>query len=165
MQSENLQLKQSLAAQAPGGKDTGQQRVLLFERRVQALYRVFTPDDGRETARQEKRPAVESVRAFLDTYVVEVFVPHLQVLLAKLIGGRAVMLAPPGTTLAEPVFESAREVVLQCQEALPELEVYEQQVRERRHYIVYTPYCVTVCTLVVVYRCVQLMQCCQILVL
>ena len=79
MQSENLQLKQSLAAQAPGGKDTGQQRVLLFERRVQALYRVFTPDDGRETARQKKRPAVESVRAFLDTYVVEVFVPHLQV--------------------------------------------------------------------------------------
>ena len=119
VQNENLLLKQSLDIDAPGGKDLGLIRVLLLERRVHTLHCVFMGDDRKE--------AVEAVRNFLDMYAVEVFVPHLQVLLTKLISGRAAMLAPQASFL-EPIIDSAR-VVAQCRDALPQLEEYEQRIR------------------------------------
>ena len=52
-----------------------------------------------------------------------------QVLMSKLIVGRAKMLAPHEAEIPDPIIDSARVVVAKCRDALPHLDEYEQRLR------------------------------------
>jgi hypothetical protein len=142
VQQGNLTLRQSLDAagslpQGAAGKDSGYVRVLLFARKMQTMRSVFyapsaEADSSDETAstRRGGGKAVEALQSFLGAYCTEVLAPHVQVLLQKLIAGRAATLGASDSSapLPEPVAESGRSFVGACSGDLAQLGEYHQRV-------------------------------------
>ena len=153
LQQGNLSLRQSLdavggststaaqVASAAAGKDTGYVRVLLFARKMQTFISVFSSlAAAGEQAPEMRQPssgsmrhgggeAVEAMETFLGAYCAEVFAPHIQGLLQKLIAGRAAMLGKSDpSALPEPVAESGRGIVGACSGDLAQLGEYHKRV-------------------------------------